>query len=74
MFKLVIIVFIILLSVYYIDIINKVIKEERDKERGKKPNHNYEVILALVPFFYWLFPLPVKKRSKRKSNSINKKN
>ena len=60
MFKLIVVVFIFFSAMYYIDIIVKIRRDERDKKV------RYKGMKLFVPFAYWIFPYKVKK-PKRKS-------
>ena len=66
MFKLIVIAVVALTFVYYVDIIAKVIKDE------KAGLVRYTGPKLMLPFAYWLFPYKEKKK-KRNIKSKNKK-
>ena len=66
MFKLIIIAFIALMLVYYMDIIVRIVQDE------KAGTMRYKGPKLIIPFAYWIFPYKEKK-PKRKVKSKTKK-
>ena len=67
MFKLIVIAFISLWIVYYIDIVTKV---TRDDKEGK---FRYKGFKLIIPFAYWLFPYKEKPKAKKRKSSVKSK-
>ena len=68
MFKLFVIIFMILMGLYYVDIIGKLIKE--DKREGPA---NYSGCKAIIPFAYWIAPFREKKKVKKNRLNVKSK-
>ena len=62
MFKLIVIAFIFLGVVYYIDIVVRIAQDER---AGKV---RYKGLKLIIPFAYWIFPYRDKTKVKKKRN------
>lgn len=68
MFKLLVIVFMIIMGIYYVDIISKLLKD--DKQAGPA---KYGGCKAMIPFAYWIAPVKEKKKRRKKKNVKSKK-
>lgn len=58
MFKLIIIVLMIIVALYYIDIVARIIQDE------KKGVVRYNGAKLVIPFAYWFFPYKEKKKKR----------
>jgi len=67
MFKLIIMVFMVILGIYYVDVLGKFIKDEKE---GKA---TYKIGRMILPFGYWIFPVKKKKKLKSKTTKNEKK-
>lgn len=68
MFKLIVMAVIVLMMVYYIDIVVRIFQDEK---AGK---FRYKGIKLIVPFAYWLFPYKEKKLKRKVKPKKSKQN
>ena len=68
MFKLIVVAFVFLAAIYYIDIIVRIVKDEKENVV------RYKGLKLIIPFAYWLAPYKEKKpKAKKKVNTNPKK-
>lgn len=63
MVKIIVVVLMVFMVVYYIDIVVKIKKDE------KEGNVRYKGCSLIIPFAYWIFPV----RDKRKKRNVKSK-
>jgi hypothetical protein len=68
MFKIIVVAFIFLMLVYYMDIIVRIVQDEKAKKM------RYKGIKLIVPFAYWLFPYKEKKPKRKVKPKKSKQN
>ena len=68
MFKLIVVAFVFLAAIYYIDIIVRIVKDEKENVV------RYKGLKLIIPFAYWLAPYRKKKPKAKKKVNNNPKN
>ncbi len=68
MFKLIVVAFISLMIVYYIDIVIKVSRDEKERK------FRYKGFKLIIPFAFWLFPYRDKPKAKKRKSQVKPKN
>jgi len=68
MFKIIVVVFTIIVALYYIDIVARIIQDE------KKKVVRYKGLKLIIPFAYWLFPYKEKKKKRNVKPKKSKSN
>lgn len=68
MFKFIVLAFIALMFVYYIDIVARIVQDEKAKKM------RYKGLKLIVPFAYWLFPYKEKKPKRKVKPKKTKQN